>query len=755
MLAAARSDSRQAAPPAARPTAVEPKVLALQRAVGNRAVGTLLRGRALARDPDDAAQVEARQRAAEAGARSSIQATAKTALAVLEAYRGGVVGVTGSSLVATYVPDHAPELKDVRYEPLAAGVAIQGSSVVLGDEALKRLATGAVDAVGADLRAAVGVLADARFAAKAQAIVWLGGERVLVRSKDEIAQAERIVKRLRETFGVQLDSAAVRADVRKDKAERGRSAAVVRAIDVEPWRLVDLEDLEQGLQPYAAVLGPARASSTRAPAPQEVVRAGRLTQLETADAQYVPGGRSFAVYHSQADTTAGAEPEPSTIVHEVAHGILAHRLEAFRKDIGYWEHRGERGVEAPPTPYAAKNPDEDLADSVMLFFTARDFLVNGQKGKRRGQVGNPCPKRLRWIEKEIASWKPAAVKGAAVKAPADGRVLARDATTWPADRKMTPASMERLYQQALRTNDVPLLLAVVSSFAPDADALKLMRPLKARGAAVLQFASTLATLRFEWDDAHPVRRALAYLLVEDRVGPTARSERNGGWALGTSAGTTTTVPDGTVRVYDAVTDPRGGRHDLFALRYEGRHAEETGWLQFVALEAEAFDAATGGAGTPLHGEVGARYQGASLEYGTAKEPKWSLDSIGDPLPFYEAARAGGTGAGSAIIRYDRPGAPGETTMIDRPQADPEIVKRGFRDDDTRRVERRARFHQYLVRGPDVLFENELVVQDSYWSARDLPVRANTFGRCGPADRVAPEHFAALVRRRPEFAYFAH
>jgi hypothetical protein len=29
------------------------------------------------------------------------------------------------------------------------------------------------------------------------------------------------------------------------------------------------------------------------------------------------------------------------------------------------------------------------------------------RGKKRGEVGNACPKRFRWIEAEVARWKPA------------------------------------------------------------------------------------------------------------------------------------------------------------------------------------------------------------------------------------------------------------------------------------------------------------------------------------------------------------
>jgi hypothetical protein len=42
---------------------------------------------------------------------------------------------------------------------------------------------------------------------------------------------------------------------------------------------------------------------------------------------------------------------------------------------------------------------------VALYFTAPDFLKSGQKGKKRGEIGNACRKRYEWIKKEVASWQ--------------------------------------------------------------------------------------------------------------------------------------------------------------------------------------------------------------------------------------------------------------------------------------------------------------------------------------------------------------
>ena len=336
------------------------------------------------------------------------------------------------------------------------------------------------------------------------------------------------------------------------------------------------------------------------------------------------------------------------------------------------------------------------------------------------------------------------------------RVLARQAaTTWAKDAKLDPTEIERLYNQAVAKQDWQLLLAVVNSFAPDSDDVRLLRPIQRQGAAALTLAAMLAVNVFQWDADHPVRRALAFLRVEDQTGRAARTPRNNGWSLGNANGGSTTVPGGAVNVYEEVTDPRRGRHDHFALQYKGLDSDNTGWLQFVAVEVEAFDAGEGGEGDYKSGTMTGTGQPETLDYGTPDSPDWHLDTRSTAVPFYEGGDATGERGGTAIIAYPaNPTAAGETTMIDRPQPDAAIVEKVW-GRHVRRVERRVRCHQYLVRGEDVLFENELVAQDTYWHPSDVPVRRNLVGKRGPADKLQPAHHGALVRRRPEFDYFAH
>jgi hypothetical protein len=239
-------------------------------------------------------------------------------------------------------------------------------------------------------------------------VVTIQGERVEVASDAEAKDADRILKLLKDTYGVTFDSAATRQAVRKDKTERGVEKGDVEKIDIVPWTYLDLRDLEAGFKHYAPLLGQERAKSSRKGTPQEVTKMGRLSHYDDdPEGQYLKDDSAIAIFKSH--SKAVPDPDEFTAVHEIAHAVFGPLVEDFRRTVGYWTtptaDRKVGKVEAPPTDYGKKNPDEDLADSVALYFTARDFLRDGQRGKKRGEVGNKCPKRLAWIEAEVTRWK--------------------------------------------------------------------------------------------------------------------------------------------------------------------------------------------------------------------------------------------------------------------------------------------------------------------------------------------------------------
>jgi hypothetical protein len=368
-------------------------------------MATLAARRILARDPLTVDDAELRR---EGIVRSNLQALAKACIAAPSDVRTAMARQLVGQMVAFYASEATRDVSAVEYRADAAGITVKdvgqsGGKLVIGDDALKRAGGGAIDQVGQELRGAAGQLATVEFSAHRPAIVWIGGERVQVASADEAKDAERIVTLLKDSYGVTFDSVATRREVRKDKAERGR-ADELRAYDVAPWTYLDLKDLELGFKYFAPVLGKERTKSARAKTPQEVVRLGRISSPTTAEAQYFQSSGTIATYESHPSVVT--DPDPQTVTHEIAHAIFGPLVEDFKKSIGYWTATDRSAHEAPPTPYGAKDADEDLADSVSLYFTAPDQLKTGMRGKKRGEVGNPCPKRYRWIQQQVANWKP-------------------------------------------------------------------------------------------------------------------------------------------------------------------------------------------------------------------------------------------------------------------------------------------------------------------------------------------------------------
>jgi hypothetical protein len=256
-------------------------------------------------------------------------------------------------------------------------------------------------------RAVVDILARQPETKSKPKVVTVEGERVEVASDAEAKDAERILKLLKDTYGVAFDSLTARNAVRKDKTERGVSKDDVEKIDVVPWTYMDLKDLEAGFKYYAPILGKARTKSKRRGTPQEVTRMGRLSHyLDNPEGQYLHEYGTIAIFRDH--PRAIPDLDESTAVHEIAHAVFGPLVEDFRQKIGYWtrptDTRKDGSSEAPPTPYGDKNPDEDLSESVALYFTAPDVLKKGSPVKKRGQVGNACPKRFAWIKKEVKSW---------------------------------------------------------------------------------------------------------------------------------------------------------------------------------------------------------------------------------------------------------------------------------------------------------------------------------------------------------------
>jgi hypothetical protein len=145
---------------------------------------------------------------------------------------------------------------------------------------------------------------------------------------------------------------------------------------------------------------------------------GKLTTAPDDDPKH-PEDKTLGEYFPEAQSFALFEPAPGgpnevgavehKAVHEIAHGVFAPQLDAFMKMTGYWKRKlvksRKRNAEGPPDGYADTNASEDLAQSVMYFFTDPERLKKG-RGRPKGTWGNPCPKRYEFIKRIVGGWTP-------------------------------------------------------------------------------------------------------------------------------------------------------------------------------------------------------------------------------------------------------------------------------------------------------------------------------------------------------------
>jgi hypothetical protein len=215
------------------------------------------------------------------------------------------------------------------------------------------------------------------------------------------------------------------------------------------------------------------------------------------------------------------------------------------------------------------------------------------------------------------------------------------------------------------------------------------------------------------------------------------------------------VAGGTVTTYDQVTEP-GKQSNWFAFSYQGTDAANTGWLQFLARECEMFDKKGKSAGFETSVETQATNQPEKRKWGTTAQPYWTIDTSGSTAPFYEAPDAsGGSFAHTSALN--------RTEIYDRPELNRAVTNAAFDeelDDDefaggkVDYVIVRLKFHDYLVRGMDVLYENSMTVEWKLTSERAAATRKNTAGTGATASKLKPEHHEALVRRFPAWSFYA-
>lgn len=254
----------------------------------------------------------------------------------------------------------------------------------------------------------------------------IGDEKVEVsfwRRKKERAEAEAIIKEIKDKYGVDLSSKTTIEGIKASYTKVPKK--VLDSLETRTWRLKELRALCRALKFYGPILGAERAKSTRAGADQEVTSVGKVKQaidentkagaLDTTTlGEFFKGKKNMGLFKASEGYTADFPDEgdqlTGTFVHEIAHGLLEYALPDYIASTGgYWTDRntksGAKDAEAPITDYGTKNAAEDLCESAMMFFIAPKRLKDGDGGKA-GEPKNPCPKRYAFMEKLGKDWLP-------------------------------------------------------------------------------------------------------------------------------------------------------------------------------------------------------------------------------------------------------------------------------------------------------------------------------------------------------------
>lgn len=244
----------------------------------------------------------------------------------------------------------------------------------------------------------------------------IGDENVQVANDKEKAEAEAILKRVKDLYGVEVSSATTIAGI---KAEYGDvKASVKNKLKARTWRMVELRSLEKALKYYAAILGAERAKSTRKGADQEVTSVGKVTQaidentpagkLDTSTlGEYFETKKNMGLFKAsegyKSDFSSEKDQLTGTFVHEIAHGLLAYAIPDYITKTGYWKDEytklsKSKQVEAPVTSYGKTSAAEDICESAMMYFL------------RPERLKKKCPKRYAFMEALGKAWLPPPAK---------------------------------------------------------------------------------------------------------------------------------------------------------------------------------------------------------------------------------------------------------------------------------------------------------------------------------------------------------
>ncbi|AFZ24170.1 hypothetical protein Cylst_1921 [Cylindrospermum stagnale PCC 7417] len=240
-------------------------------------------------------------------------------------------------------------------------------------------------------------------------LVTIGTEKVNVANDKEEKEANRIIKAIKDKYGIDISSQSGVNAIKLDYDQVPDS--VKNSLSTKEWELKELKALEKALQHFAPILGTRRKASSRAGKDQEITSASKIDQaIDANDAsgvldnttvgEYFGSSKNFSMFRAGTDDKADFNDNDKqlkgTAVHEIAHGLLSYALNDYVAALDYWTNKnsksGKAGAEAPITVYGETNASEDLSEAVMYYFVENKTLKT------------KCPKRYEFIKKTVKDW---------------------------------------------------------------------------------------------------------------------------------------------------------------------------------------------------------------------------------------------------------------------------------------------------------------------------------------------------------------
>ena len=241
-------------------------------------------------------------------------------------------------------------------------------------------------------------------------VVTIAGQQVEVRSKAEAFHARRIIRGIKDDYGIKVDSAAGVEAITKSYNKVPKSE--LDKLKTTDWKYKELLALHNALSHFAPILGASRTHSSRKGVDQEISSVSKVDQAIDKNAsggkldtttlgEFFKDSKNFAMFTAGTDSDVDFAGEngkqlEGTAVHEIAHGLLKSHEGAYVSHLDYWTDKytksGKAAAEAPITSYGQKNAGEDLSEATMYFFVERSTLTK------------QCPVRDAWLAALVASW---------------------------------------------------------------------------------------------------------------------------------------------------------------------------------------------------------------------------------------------------------------------------------------------------------------------------------------------------------------